>query len=319
MSAPRETGSIGMLSPAQQARLHGAATRGERVTLIGLAISLALAAIKIVSGVVGNAYALVADGIESLLDVFGSSVVWGSLRYSARPPDDKHPYGHGKAEALGALVTASVLIIASVAIALRSLREIQTPHALPAPFTLIVLVCVVVVKELLFRFLLREGQGINSRAVETDAWHHRSDALTSVAAFIGIAIALWKGPAYAAADDWAALFACAIIGFNGVRLARGAMDDVMDAAPPGDVETRIRAVAMEVPGVIGTHNCRVRRSGMSRLVDLDVIVNGDMTVRRGHDIAHDVKAALLAANLDILNVLIHVEPGDRLPSRDPVL
>jgi cation diffusion facilitator family transporter len=305
-------------STPQQARLRGAATRGERVTLIGLVISLALAAIKIFSGIFGHAYALVADGIESLLDVFGSSVVWGSLRYSARPPDDKHPYGHGKAEALGALVTASVLIIASVAIALHSLKEIRTPHALPAPFTLIVLVCVVIVKELLFRFLLREGQDINSRAVETDAWHHRSDALTSVAAFIGIAIALRMGPDYAAADDWAALFACVIIGFNGVRLARGAMDDVMDAAPPADVETRIRDVAMRVPGVVGTHNCRVRRSGMSRLVDLDVIVDGNMSVRRGHDIAHDVKAALLAANLDILNVLVHIEPADRLPSADPV-
>lgn len=303
-----------MVSTPQQARLHGAATRGERVTLIGLAISLALAAIKIFSGIVGHTYALVADGLESLLDVFGSSVVWGSLRYSARPPDDKHPYGHGKAEALGALVTASVLILASVGIAWHSLREIQTPHALPAPFTLIVLVCVVIVKELLFRFLVREGQDINSRAVETDAWHHRSDALTSVAAFVGISIALVMGPAYSAADDWAALFACAIIGFNGVRLARGALDDVMDAAPPGEVEEQIREVAMRVPGVIGTHNCRVRRSGMSRLVDLDVIVDGDMSVRRGHDIAHDVKAALLSANLGILNVLVHVEPHDRFLS-----
>lgn len=299
------------MPPRPEARLRGAASRGERVTIIGLCVSLTLALVKIVAGVVGHAYALVADGFESLLDVFGASVVWGSLRYASRPPDAKHPYGHGKAEALGAMVTASALILAAGAIAFESIREIRTPHAMPAPFTLIVLVAVIIVKELLFRFVLRTGQDINSRAVETDAWHHRSDALTSVAAFVGIAIALWMGPAWAAADDWAALFACGIIAFNGVLLFRGAVDDVMDAQAPHDVESRIRAVAMRVPGVIGTHTCRVRRSGMSRLVDLDVIVDGGMSVRRGHDIAHDVKAALLDADLDILNVLVHVEPDDR--------
>lgn len=292
------------------ARFDAAIARGARVTLVGIAISVALAVVKIAAGVVGHTYALVADGIESLLDVFSASVAWGSLVYAARPPDEGHPYGHGKAEPVGALVIAAVLLAASIGIAALSVKEILTPHRTPAPFTLGVLVAVVVTKELLFRFLHREGRAINSRAVETDAWHHRSDALTSVAAFIGITIALWLGPAYAAADDWAALFACGIIAYNGIRLFRGALDDVMDAAAPADVAAAIRDLALSIDGVQATHKCRVRRSGVARLVDLDIIVPGGMTVQEGHVLAHRVKAALLASNLGILDVVVHVEPDD---------
>lgn len=282
--------------------------RGTRATLIGILISTVLAAVKILGGIFGQSYALIADGVESLLDIFGSSIVWGSLRYSARPPDLKHPYGHGKAEPLGAMVIAAALIVTSIAIGIESIREIRAPQALPAPYTLVILVGVVITKEVLFRFLMTTGRDINSRAVETDAWHHRSDALTSLAAFIGISIALWKGPDYAAADGYAALFACAIIFFNGIRLLRGSLDDVMDAAPPADVETAIREVAMTVPGVLGTHHLRARRSGMGYLVDLDIIVDSTISVRRGHDIAHEAKAKLMDSHLGILNVLVHVEP-----------
>jgi cation diffusion facilitator family transporter len=284
--------------------------RGERVTLIGIGISIVLAAVKIGGGLIGQSHALIADGVESLLDVFGSSLVLGSLHYASRPPDSKHPYGHGKAEALAALVTASALVLVSGAIAIQSIHEIHEPRVLPAPWTLIVLILVVVTKEVLGRFLLREGRDLHSRAVETDAWHHRSDALTSVTAFIGISLALWQGQAWASADDWAALFACAIIGYNGVQLFRGALDDLLDAAQPPVVNTRIREIAMSVEGVVGTHNLHVRRSGMFLLADLDIIVNGKISVYRGHEIAHAVKAALLASDLRILNVLVHVEPDE---------
>jgi cation diffusion facilitator family transporter len=298
--APRSSHAHLHLSPSVE--------RGTRATLIGLLISTVLAAVKILGGIFGTSYALIADGVESLLDIFGSSIVWGSLRYSARPPDLKHPDGHGKAEPLGAMVIAGALLVTSIAIGFESIREIRTPHALPAPYTLIILVGVVITKEVLFRFLVNTGKDINSRAVETDAWHHRSDALTSLAAFIGISIALWKGPDYAAADDYAALFACVIIFFNGLRLLRGSIDDVMDAAPPADVETAIREAAVTVPDVLGTHHLRARRSGMGYLVDLDIIVDSNISVRRGHDIAHEVKAKLMESHLGILNVLVHVEP-----------
>ncbi len=294
----------------QHARLQPAFVRGERVTLIGLGISVVLAAIKVAGGLLGRSHALLADGVESLLDVFGSSLVYGTLRYAARPPDSKHPYGHGKAEPLAAMVTASALVLVSIGIAIQSIHEINEPRTLPAPWTLAILVLVVIVKEVLSQFLLREGRDIGSRAVETDAWHHRSDAITSAAAFIGISIALWKGERYAAADDWAALFACAIIFYNGVALFRAALDDVMDAAQPPAVEAKIRDIAMSVADVRGTHHLRVRRSGMMLLVDLDVIVDGNTSVRHGHEIAHRVKEALLASDLGILNVLVHVEPDE---------
>jgi cation diffusion facilitator family transporter len=296
---------------SSHAHLHlsPSVARGTRATLIGLLISTVLAAVKILGGIFGQSYALIADGVESLLDIFGSSIVWGRLRYSVRPPDLKHPYGHGKAEPLGAMVIAGALLVTSIAIGIESIREIRTPHALPAPYTLFILVGVVITKEVLFRFLVNTGRDINSRAVETDAWHHRSDALTSLAAFIGISIALWRGPDYAAADDYAALFACVIIFFNGLRLLRGSIDDVMDAAPPADVETAIREVALTVPGVLGTHHLRARRSGMGYLVDLDIIVDSNISVRRGHDIAHEAKAKLMESHLGILNVLVHVEPN----------
>ncbi|HEY8550094.1 MAG TPA: cation diffusion facilitator family transporter [Vicinamibacterales bacterium] len=295
----------------QHARFGTALARGTRVTLLGIAVSVVLAIVKIASGVVGHTYALIADGVESLLDVFSASVAWGSLRYSARPPDEKHPYGHGKAEALGALVIAAVLLAASLGIAALSIREILTPHLVPRPFTLAVLVGVVVTKELLFRLLLREGRDINSRAVQTDAWHHRSDAITSAAAFIGIAVALYMGPGYAAADDWAALFACGIIAFNGVRLFRAALDDVMDAAPPPELADAVREIAMSIDGVLGTDKCRVRRSGLALFVDLDLIVDGRMSVDEGHQLAHRVKRALLDSPLGVLDVLVHVEPAQQ--------
>ncbi len=294
------------------ARIEASAVRGIRATIIGIIISTALAAIKILSGLFGNSYALVADGAESMLDIFSASIAWGGLRLSARPPDRKHPYGHGKAEAIASLIIASGLIVTALGIAVQSVREIRTPHQTPQAWTLIVLVVVVLVKELLFRFFLREGLGIHSRALVSDAWHHRSDALTSIAAFIGISIALWKGQGYESADDWAALFACGVIAVNGFRLASAALDDVMDAAGPVELEKSIRQIAATVPGVLGTHKCRARRSGLSWLVDLDIVVDGEMSVRDGHDVAHGVKAALLSSHLGILDVLVHVEPPEVL-------
>src|SRR6478735_12384250 len=189
-----------------------------RVALLGLLINVVLASVKIVAGVVGHAYVLIADGIESALDVGGSIVIWGGLTVAARPPDRTHPYGHGKAEPIAALVVAICVLAAAIGLAIESIREILTPHHGPAPFTLAILVAVIVIKEFLFRYVNRIGRDLESTAVQTDAWHHRSDALTSTAAFIGISVALIGGERWQSADDWAALFACAVIGANGIRL-----------------------------------------------------------------------------------------------------
>jgi len=300
-----------MPPPDPRARLENAASRGIRITILGVLASAVLASIKVGGGLLGHSYALIADGIESMLDIMSSVIVWGGLRVAARRPTERHPYGFGKAEPLAALAVATVLALAAAGLAVQSVREILTPHHAPAPFTLAVLVLVVGIKEGMYRIMRRAGETIGSAAVKTDAWHHRSDALTSLAAFVGIAIALLGGEGYESADDWAALAACGIIGFNGVRLFRSAWAEVLDVAPPPDVVEHIREVARAVADVRGVEKCHVRKSGLALYCDIHVEVDGDLTVREGHRIAHEVKDALLAAERGLVDVVVHVEPRDR--------
>jgi len=290
------------------AQIAAAAARGVRATLIGILISALLAAIKIISGIAGYSYALIADGVESMLDIMSALVVLGTLRIAATPPNERYPFGYGKAEPIGAIVVAAGLLIAALGIAIQSVRQILTPQHMPAAWTLIVLLAVVLSKELMFRFLSRTGSEIDSSSLKTDAWHHRSDALTSAAAFVGISIALIGGEDYVTADDWAALLACAIIARNGWKLFRNAMRDVMDAAPPPELEDRVRAILWDVDGVEDIDQCLIRKSGLGYFVDLHIEVDGRIPVRDGHEISHRAKDALLESELSILDASIHVEP-----------
>lgn len=283
---------------------------GARVALLGMAINILLALVKITAGIFGNAYALIADGIESTLDIGGSAVIWGGLKFAARPPDETHPYGHGKAEPIAAIVVAVGVIIAAGGLAVQSVREILVPHHAPAPWTLVVLIVVVLVKEILYRSVIRIGRDVESTAVQTDAWHHRSDALTSIAAFIGISIALVGGEGWEPADDWAALLACGLIAFNGYRLLSPALHEIMDTAPRGDLNEKIRAAAAQVPGVLEIEKTLVRKMGLRFYVDLHLRVDGEISVTAGHDIAHDVKSAIRATEPRIADVLVHVEPAN---------
>src|SRR5947208_1367698 len=282
---------------------------GARVALLGLVINVVLASVKIVAGVVGHAYVLIADGMESALDVGGSIVIWGGLTVAARPPDRTHPYGHGKAEPIAALVVAVCVLAAAIGLAMESVREILTPHHGPAPFTLAILVVVIVIKEFLFRYVNRIGQDLESTAVQTDAWHHRSDALTSAAAFIGISVALIGGKRWQSADDWAALFACAVIGANGIRLLRPAFYEIMDTAPRAKFVRSICQAATSVPGVVEVEKCRARKMGLDFYVDLHVGVDGNMSVHEGHEIAHRVKSAIQQSDSRVADVLVHIEPA----------
>jgi len=282
---------------------------GARVALLGLVINVAFASVKIVAGVVGHAYVLIADGIESALDVGGSIVIWGGLTVAARPPDRTHPYGHGKAEPIAALVVAICVLAAAIGLAIESVREILTPHHGPAPFTLGILVVVIVIKEILFRYVNRIGQDLESTAVQTDAWHHRSDALTSAAAFIGISVALIGGERWQSADDWAALFACAVIAANGIRLALPAFQEIMDTAPGGKIVRSILAVANSVAGVVEVEKCHARKMGLDYYVDLHIGVDGNISVHEGHEIAHRVKSAIQQSDSRIADVLVHIEPA----------
>jgi cation diffusion facilitator family transporter len=295
---------------AAQPKLQRTASAGIRASLGAVLVSVGLGAVKIITGLLGHSYALIADGIESMLDVVSGLVVAGSLKIAAQPPDEDYPFGYGKAEPAAALVIATGLLAAAFGIAIQSVREIRTPHHAPAAFTLIVLVIVVVTKELLFRFLFRTGEDIDSSALRTDAWHHRSDSLTSLAAFIGICVALVGGEGYEPADDWAALFAAGVIAINGARLFRTAWREIIDASVPESVIEDIRETARHVDGVAGIDMCRVRKSGLGTWVDIHVEVAGDMTVRDGHEISHRVKDALLATRHNVMDAVVHIEPVD---------
>lgn len=279
-----------------------------RLTVMAFAINAVLAAAKVTAGVLGNSRALIADGIESTADLFSTFVVWAGLRVSTLPADANHPYGHGKAEAIATAVVSLSLLGAAVIIAVQSFRQIMAPEGPPHPYTLGVLIVVIAVKELLARRVARAGTDLRSGALKADAWHHRSDALTSAAAFVGISIALIGGPAFATADDWAALVACGVIAWNGLHLLRGTLDEIMDASVSPEIVAEIRRLAGEVPDVVGVEKCRVRKLGLHLALDIHVVVDGDLTVRRGHDIAHEVVARLRGSSHGINDVTVHIEP-----------
>jgi cation diffusion facilitator family transporter len=279
------------------------------VPLVGVAVNAALASIKILAGVFGNSYALIADGIESTSDIVTSLVVWGGLRVSVTPADERHPYGYGKAEALSGIVASIALLAAAAMIAVQSVREILTPHHLPHWSTLLVLVVVVATKAILARWMTGIGAEAESTSLQADAWHHWADALTSIAAFVGISIGLIGGPGYEPADDWAALLACVVIVFSGLSLLRMAVRELLDAAPAKGFEDQVRELAAGIEGVRALDKCRIRKSGTAYFVELHVEVDGHATVLEGHEIGGRVRSVLRRSPLRIADAFIHIEPA----------
>ena len=280
--------------------------QGMGAALANILLNLGLAGVKILSGFLGNSYALIADGIESLLDIFSSAIVWGGLKIGSLPPDKNHPFGHGRAESLASIIVSVMLLVAAIVIAVQSVREILIPHHAPAPFTLVTLVAVVTLKELMYRFLWKTGHDIQSVAIKVDAWHARSDAMTSLAAFIGISISLIAGPGYESADDWAALLVSGVIFYNGSRMLRAAIDDIMDLAVAPEIEQELRRAARMISGVDDIEKCRLRKSGLNFFVEIHVVVDGDLSIKKGHAIAHEVKKALMSSDPRILDVMTHI-------------
>jgi cation diffusion facilitator family transporter len=276
------------------------------VPLVGVAVNASLACVKILSGVFGNSYALIADGIESTADIVSSLVVWGGLRVAGTPANERHPYGYGKAEALAGVVAALGILVAALIIAIQAIREILTPHHLPHWSTLLILILVVGVKETLARWTNRVGEQADSVALQADAWHHRADAISSIAAFIGISIALIGGRGYEPADDWAALVACLVIAYSGLRLLYITARDILDAAPPKEVEDQVRLIAASIPGVKAVEKCRIRKSGTTLFVEIHI--DGTATVDEGHRIGGAVRGSLRSAGLKIADAFVHIEP-----------
>jgi len=279
-----------------------------RTTQLGIIISIVLIFVKGISGYLGHSYALIADATESGADVISSGLLWIALLYAQRPADKGHPYGHGKAEPIAAVLIGLFLIGAAGWIAWHAVYFIQTPHQLPNIYTLGVLVLVVVVKETLFRYVMKVGKRLNSQAVKADAYHHRSDAITSIAAFIGISIALFLGKGYEGADDWAALLACLFIVYSAFNIIRPAISEIMDGAPADELIAAITAIASVHTEVKRVEKCFVRKMGLQYYVDMHIEVDGTINVFDAHQVAHQVKDELLHADLNIKDVLIHVEP-----------
>jgi cation diffusion facilitator family transporter len=283
--------------------------RNIRVVILGLCANAALTAAKLTAGLLGHSHGLTADAVESCADILGSALVWRGVVVAARPADEDHPYGHGKAEAITSAAVATLLLLAAAAIASQSLKDIFRPRTAPEPWTLAVLVCVIAIKEVLFRLVIGEGRRTGNSAVQMDAWHHRSDAVTSLAASVGILVSWIGGSAWSGADTTAALFAAAIIAWNGWRFLRPALEDLMDATASPEVTAAIRRVAAQVPGVENIEKCRARRMGGQLLVDMHLWVPPDMTVARSHEIAHRVKDAVRREIQEVDDVLIHIEPA----------
>jgi cation diffusion facilitator family transporter len=281
-----------------------------RTTIISIAGNICLAILKAIAGIFGNSYALIADAIESTTDIFSSLLVLFGLRYANKPADSNHPYGHGRAEPLITFIVVCFLVVSAIIIAYKSILNIGTPHELPKTWTLLVLLPLIIWKEISFRLVMKKAKEINSSSLKADAWHHRSDAITSVAAFIGISIAVYFGKGYESADDWAALFASAFIIYNSYLIFRPALGEIMDENLHEDLIAEIRRVALTVDGILATEKCFVRKAGMKYHVDLHAVVDASITVKRGHDISHKLKDILRAQIPQLGHVLIHIEPSE---------
>lgn len=281
-----------------------------RTTYFSIVGNAGLAIIKGIAGFFGNSYALIADAIESTADIFSSFLVLFGLKYASRPADKNHPYGHGRAEPLITFLVVGFLITSATIIAYESIKNIGTPHELPKIWTLFVLIPLIIWKEISFQLVIRKAKETNSSSLKADAWHHRSDAITSIAALIGISIALYFGNGYETADDWAALFASGFILYNSYKIFRPALGEIMDEHLYDDLVADIRKVSLSCAGVVETEKCFVRKAGMKYHVELHAIVQADITVKFGHEIAHNLKDTLLNDIPQLGHVLIHIEPTE---------
>lgn len=295
---------------AKTSRLSESLRSGISLSGYSVLLNIFLSFVKIFTGISGFSYALIADGIESLLDVLSSLIVWFGLKYSLKPPDKTHPYGHGKAETIAGMVTAIFLIVAATLIAVLSVIEILTPHRTPEIYTLAVLGFIIAIKEFLYQKLSSKSRELESKALLNDAWHHRSDALTSLAAFAGISVAIIGGPGYETADDWAALAACLIIYYNGYRLSRSTLSEMMDISASDNFIRKVRNIVQGVNGIIDVEKCLIRKSGLKYFIDIHITVSGKISVKEGHTLAHKAKDELMCSQLPISDVAIHVEPDE---------
>lgn len=284
-------------------------SQAKRAASLSLITNFLLAIAKGLGGILGHSDALIADAIESCADIFSSFLVLFGLQYAHKPADEDHPYGHGKAEPLITFAVVGFLLISATIIAVESIRHLNEPQQQPEFFTLYILGAIIVIKELSYRYVYHKGVLTNSSSLKADAWHHRSDALSSLIAFLGISCTYLFGQGFEKADDWAALIAALFIVYNAYRIFRPALGEIMDEHTHHELIDEIRKASKEVPGVIDIEKCWARKNGMTYVVDLHLEMNGALTVTEGHGISHDLKDHLMEKFPYITEVLIHIEPA----------
>lgn len=276
--------------------------------MLGLVVNLALGVVKLVGGLVGSSFALVSDAVNSLGDALTSVVVVGALWYAQRPADEEHPYGHTRAEAVAASNIAVVIILSALFVGWQALTRIAGHHEVPPVWTLWIAAANVVIKEGLYRYKVRVGKTTGSAAIVANAWDHRSDALCSLAVFVGLGIVRWAGPDYIWADEAAALVVVAAILISGVKLFRSSTSELLDPQADEQLVEQIRATAEQTPGVSQVEKLWVRKTGMEYLADIHIQVDAQLTVDEGHRIGHRVKDRLVEQFASLRDVLVHLEP-----------
>ena len=290
---------------------------GQGSAFRAILINSALCAAKLVAGVLGHSYALVADAAESFGDVMGSSVTLYGLRVAAEPADQAHPAGHGRAETLAAAVTALALLGVGILIFWQALASLSLPRHAPSHWTLLVLVPVILVKESMFHWMSARGKKIGSMAVIADAWHQRSDVVTSVAALAGIIVTWVGGSAWNHADSWAAMLSSMWLSGTGLWLLGPALHELMEGAVDPELIEFIYETSRSCPGIKGVDKVCVRKLGMRLMVDLHIEVTPEISVQEGHRLSHEVKAKLQGELPQVRDVMVHVEPYDPARAKSP--
>jgi cation diffusion facilitator family transporter len=281
---------------------------GQRIAAIGMLVSGALAVLKIFAGVHGHSTAVVADGLESAGDVFASGFVLLGLTLAAIPPDQDHPYGHGRAEILTGLLLGLALTAGGAVICYGSIQRLGLPHEALASWVVWPLVVSMIAKSILATYKFRVGRKLGSDSLKADAWNDAVDTLSATVALGAAGIYLLDPPRFADADRYGGFLVGLIVIGVGVRVARDTALQLMDTMPDEAHMEQIRAAAASVPGARGVEKCFARKTGLRYHVDLHLEVDGNMTVRQSHEIAHQVRLRIVESLPWVADVLVHVEP-----------
>jgi cation diffusion facilitator family transporter len=281
---------------------------GKSVTLVGVCVNVFLITFKFLTGILGHSQALIADAVHSFSDLFTDAVVILGLRIGRKAPDERHHFGHARLETLASGIVGIALIITALFLGIQAALNIyrHTEHH-PTLVALVAAAVSVGLKEVLFHCTVRIGRRIRSSLVMANAWHQRSDALSSVAVLLGVAGANIR-PSWHVLDAYAALFVSFFIVKVGFDILKGTVREFTDTAPPGEILKKIREITLSVDGVGAMHDLRVRTSGGLHQMEVHIMVDGQLTVTEGHRIANAVEHTLMKDIADIDRVIVHVDP-----------